>query len=247
MTNLAGQTAVITGASRGVGRAIALRLAREGAGLWLLGRDRATLEEVARLASATADSAKGHEADLRSEQEIAAFVVRLRESEARVDILVHAAGIIALGRMEEASIGDLDRQYETNVRGPYALTQALLPLMTPFRSQIVFLNSSAGLSARGNVGQYAATKHALRALADSLREELNPRGIRVTSIYLGRTATPMQAAVHETEGRPYVPDSLLQPEDVASVVVNALALPLTAEVTDVSIRPLRKPGEVREP
>lgn len=240
MTNLAGQTAVITGASRGVGRAIALRLAREGTGLWLLGRERATLEEVARLASATTDSATAHEADLRAEQEIAALVERLRESATRVDILVHCAGIIALGRVEEAAIGDFDRQYETNVRGPYALTQALLPLMTPFRSQIVFLNSSAGLSAKGNAGQYAATKHALRALADSLREELNPRGIRVTSIYLGRTATPMQAAVHETEGRPYVPESLLQPEDVASVVVNALALPLTAEVTDISIRPLRK-------
>src|SRR5438094_319306 len=78
---------------------------------------------------------------------------------------------------------------------------------------------------RPEVGQYAATKHALKAIADSLREEVNPKGIRVLTVYLGRTATPMQQAVFQQEGREYHPDTLLQPEDVASVVVNALMLP----------------------
>jgi NADP-dependent 3-hydroxy acid dehydrogenase YdfG len=102
------------------------------------------------------------------------------------------------------------------------------------------MNSSAGLSARAGVAQYAATKHALKAIADSLREEINDDGVRVLSVFLGRTATPMQAAVHEMEGREYYPELLLQPEDVASVIINALSLPRSAEVTDIIVRPLAK-------
>jgi len=108
------------------------------------------------------------------------------------------------------------------------------------RGQIVFVNSSVGLIARANVGQYAATKHALKAIADSLREEVNADGVRVLSIFPGRTATPMQELVHKMEGRVYQPERFTQPEDIAQVVINTLALPRTAEVTDISIRPFRK-------
>src|SRR5690242_6858519 len=102
------------------------------------------------------------------------------------------------------------------------------------------MNSSAGLSARAGVGQYAATKHALRAIADTLREEVNTDGIRVLSVFPGRTASPMQATVHANEGRVYHPDHLIQPEDIAKVVIDALSLPRTAEIMDIRIRPLRK-------
>ena len=107
--------------------------------------------------------------------------------------------------------------------------------------QVVFVNSSAGLTARAGVGQYAATKHALRAVADSFREEVNADGLRVLSVFLGRTATPMQEAVHKMEGKAYYPERLMQAEDVAAVVVNALSLPRTAEVTDIYARPMKKP------
>jgi len=121
------------------------------------------------------------------------------------------------------------------------LTQQLLPLLAAAHGQVVFINSSVGLTAkRPEIGQYAATKHALRAIADCLREEVNSNGIRVLTVYLGRTATPMQEVLHRLEGVPYNPEALLQPEDVASVVVHALMLPRTAEVTDISIRPMRK-------
>jgi NAD(P)-dependent dehydrogenase (short-subunit alcohol dehydrogenase family) len=143
--------------------------------------------------------------------------------------------------MRRARIGDLDLQYATNVRAPYLLTQRLLPVLSERNGQIIFINSSAGLTAnRSNIGQYAATKHALKAIADSLREELNPVGIRVLSVYLGRTATPMQKALFRKDNKAYRPESLLQPEDVASIVVYSLMLPPTAEVTDISIRPARK-------
>lgn len=159
----------------------------------------------------------------------------------RVDVLVHSAGVIQLAPMEHARIADLDRQYATNVRAPYALTQHFLPLLSSARGQVVFINSSAGLMAkRPEAGQYSATKHALKAMADSLREEVNSRGIRVLTVYLGRTATPMQEALHRGAETPYHPEALLQPEDVASVVVHTLMLPSTAEITDISMRPMQK-------
>ena len=89
-------------------------------------------------------------------------------------------------------------------------------------------------------GAYAATKHALHSLAISLRNEVNPYGVRVLSVYPGRTATPMQARVHRFEGRRYEAATLLQPSDVADMIVAALALPRTADVTDIMVRPMKK-------
>jgi NADP-dependent 3-hydroxy acid dehydrogenase YdfG len=142
--------------------------------------------------------------------------------------------------MDQASIADFDRQYSINVRAAYLLTQVFLSTLKLRYGQVVYVNSSAGLTARGGVGQYAATKHALKAIADSLREEVNESGVRVLSVYPGRTASPMQEAVYAAENKIYKPEHLMQPEDIASVVINALNLPRTAEVTDINIRPLKK-------
>ena len=108
------------------------------------------------------------------------------------------------------------------------------------RGQVVFVNSSSGVTAKPSSAQYDATKHALKAIADSLRCEVNPLGIRILSVYLGKTATDMQERIHDFHGKPYRPELLLQPCDVASVVMNALSLPPTAEVTDIHIRPMIK-------
>jgi NAD(P)-dependent dehydrogenase (short-subunit alcohol dehydrogenase family) len=156
-------------------------------------------------------------------------------------VLVHSAGVIAPGPMERVSPADFEQQYRTNLRAPYFLTQALLPMLREARGQVVFINSSAGVVAKPDVGPYAATKHALKAVADGLRAEVNQAGIRVLTIYAGRTATPMQAALHERQGQAYAPERLLQPEDVAATVMAALGLPRTAEVTDISIRPMIGP------
>jgi len=90
------------------------------------------------------------------------------------------------------------------------------------------------------VSQFSATQHALKAFTDSLREEINADGIRVLSIFPGRTATPRQATLYKLGGKDYQADLLLQPEDIASIVTAALALPRTAEVTEIHIRPLIK-------
>lgn len=234
--------ALVTGASSGIGRAIALALADRGAALWLVGRRVEALEAVAEAARPRSACARCYRADLSLDADIERLGESLGQDVGRLDVLVHSAGIIAPGPMEQVSPADFEAQYRTNLRAPYFLTQTLLPMLREAHGQVVFINSSAGVVAKANVGPYAATKHALKAVADSLREEVNRLGIRVLTVYAGRTATPMQAGIHEREGEPYAPERLLQPEDVAATVIAALSLPRTAEVTDISIRPMIGPG-----
>jgi NADP-dependent 3-hydroxy acid dehydrogenase YdfG len=118
--------------------------------------------------------------------------------------------------------------------------QSLLPMLKVRHGQLVFINSSSGIVAKATTAQYDSTKHALRAIADSLRAEVNPHGVRVLSVYLGRTASEMQEQIFHSEGKTYRPELLLQPDDVASVVLNSLCLARTAEVTDIHIRPMNK-------
>jgi NADP-dependent 3-hydroxy acid dehydrogenase YdfG len=181
-----------------------------------------------------------YETDLVVDEQVERLGKALLAHEGGVDVLVHSAGTISRGDLETASVSDLDRQYAANVRAPYLLTQILLPALCARKGQIVFINSTAGLTARANAGQFAATQHALRAIADSLREEVNPQGVRVVTVYPGRTATPRQAKIHAIEAWPYFPERLMQPRDVASVVVNSLTLPRSAELTDVKVRPMLK-------
>jgi NADP-dependent 3-hydroxy acid dehydrogenase YdfG len=240
-TVLSGQVAVITGASSGIGQAIALALAQQGANLCLVGRKLETLEQVAEKARNFGSKTYSYQVDITNDDEIQTLKENIQQDLGQVDLLIHSAGVISLGNLETATLSAFDQLYQTNVRAPYFLTQVLLPTLETSKGQIVFINSSVGLKARASVGQYAATKHALKAIADSLRDEINSKGIRVLSVYPGRTASPMQATLHAIEGKDYNPNLFLQPEDVAAVVVNSLSLPRTAEVTDIEIRPQNKP------
>ena len=240
MKALQGQVAVITGASSGIGKAIAEALCAQGAALCLVGRDAPALESVAKAALQLGVRADYYRCDLEDEREVEELLAKLRSDSVVIDMLVHSAGIYRAGYLEQAPVADFDRQYWINVRAPFVLTQALLPMLRKRRGQVVFINSTAGLNASAGVGLYSATKHALKALADSLRAEVNNDGVRVLSVYPGRTAGPMQAAIFASERRAYLPGKLLQPEDVAATIVSALMLPRTAEVIDVNIRPLTK-------
>jgi NADP-dependent 3-hydroxy acid dehydrogenase YdfG len=240
MIVLKNQVAVVTGASSGIGKAIALALAAQGAKLCLLGRKLDQLLAVQKSAEQTSPQVICYQLDLTLDEDIEKLKARLDVDFGHVDILIHSAGVIALGDIQTASVADFDWQYRTNVRTPYLLTQTLLPDLISSQGQIVFINSSAGLNAKAGVGQYAATKHALKAIADSLRSEVNALGVRVISVFPGRTASPMQAAICEMEGKAYNSSRFLQPEDVAAVVINALSLPHTAEVMDIHVRPFQK-------
>lgn len=230
---LTGMVAVVTGASSGVGKAIAQALASEGVKLCVVGRNPKLLRK-------TFTGATAFQVDLAVEEEIIGLAKSIEHEYGRVDILVHSAGLHSSSPLEKSPVSDFDELYQVNVRAPYLLTQTLLPMLKIHKGQIVFINSSLGLRSKANNNQYAATKHALKAVADGLREEVNEAGIRVLSVYLGSTNTPMQERIHKNEGRAYHPELLLQPSDVASVVINSLRLARTAEVTDISIRPMKK-------
>jgi short-subunit dehydrogenase len=241
---LSQKVAVVTGASSGVGRSIAIALAREGADLALVGRRLRLLRAVATTCEQLGSRAVCCKADLVDDSQIKKARNEVMKTFGGVDILIHSAGVIARSTFAKAAPKDLDRQYRCNVRAPFVLTQLFLQTLTQRKGHIAFLNSTAGLFGAAGIPQYSATKHALRGLADSLREELNPLGVRVVSVFLGRTATPMQERVHRWEGKSYTPERLIQPEQVASVLINTLTLGPEAEITDVRIRPRMKPATV---
>jgi NADP-dependent 3-hydroxy acid dehydrogenase YdfG len=238
MTDLRNQLALVTGASGGIGRAISATLIERAAGVIMVSRDKVKLEAAARNLRSDTQWVETCPCDLTTDDEVDALSAGVAARHARLDILVHCAGVIDHGNLADMPASSLDRQFQANVRGPFLLTQRLLPLLQKPRGQIAFVNSSAGLDARPSAGFYSAMQHAFKALADSLRLEVNAAGVRVLSVFPGRTATQRTAVLHAKEGRPFQPELLLQPEDVASVVVHALALPWTAEVTNISIRPM---------
>ena len=215
-------------------------MAREGVDVFLAGRSLEKLDAVHQEISDCGGKSKRAELDLKGSSSIARFSDELHEQIAQLDVLVHCAGLFDRGRIAESSISTLDKLYETNVRGVCDLTKSLLPLLKNASGDIVFINSSIVNSNAPDAGHYAATKHALLGFANALRAEVNEDGVRVLTVYPGRTATPGQEAIFEAEGRDYRPDLLLQPSDIAEMLIACLNLPDTAEVVDLHIRPHRK-------
>lgn len=240
MTGLEGRMCVVTGATSGIGRRLTLALAKEGAVVWAIGRAAERLETLAAAARGFRGKVTPVLADLEMDEDLEKAREHILSRTETVDVLVHSAGAIVLGPFESLPPAAFDRLYRVNLRAPVVLTQGLLAALRRARGQVVFINSSAGLRASADNVLYAATKHGLKAIADGLRDEVNRDRIRVVSVYLGRTATPMQRAVHDHEGREYRSELLLPPADVVDVVLAALALPPTGEVTDVSVRPIAK-------
>lgn len=238
--NLKGARALVTGASSGIGKAVALALASRGADVAVVGRSRKRVAETAAAVEELGSRAFEHSVDLTEDAEVERLVDDVRANLHGLDVLVHSAGAIHHSRLDSGEVADFDKQFRANLRAPYVLTKALLPSLIESEGQIVFINSSQGLRASAGNAQFAATQHGLKALADSLRDEVNQYGIRVLSVYPGRTATPRIEAIFAKEGQHYRPELLMQPEDVAAMILHALSLPRTAEVTDLSMRPMKK-------
>jgi NADP-dependent 3-hydroxy acid dehydrogenase YdfG len=240
MNGFAHQGAIVTGASSGIGRSIAIALAEEGAAVYMIARDERRLEACASEVRRRNPDARTACMDLTDDQTVRDFAAKLQSENASINVLVHSSGAYRGGRIESLPVEDLDLQYRVNVRAPYVLTQLLLPLLKATKGQIVFINSTQGLEAGEAAGAFAATQHALKAIADSLRKEVNDAGIRVITIFPGRTATPRVEKIFALEGKPFRPELLLQPQDVAEMVRTALLAPRTAEITEISMRPMLK-------
>jgi NADP-dependent 3-hydroxy acid dehydrogenase YdfG len=235
MTTRSFRHAVVTGASSGIGRAVAIRLATGGTDVVGIGRD------ADRLAGLPRDAATGRIRPLALDLADGAAVDRAGQDLAgelpELDLLVHAAGVYARAPVATGPVAELDRVIGVNLRAPYLLTQLLLPSLLRAGGQVAFVNSTIVQRPAADEVAYAASKAALRVLADGLRREVGEAGVRVLSVYAGRTDTPMQETVHRLEGRPPDADRLLAPADVAEVLVSALAAPAGAQVTDLVVRP----------
>ncbi len=220
---------LVTGAGSGIGEAIADALHRRGDDLVLLGRNEQRAEDL-RGRYAGADVRVGDLSEPATVADVVADVDRL-------DAVVHAAGMLELGPVADVRLEDLTGQLQVNLVAPTELTRALLPALRAARGTVVFLNSGAGQVAHPGWSAYAASKFGLRAVADSLRAEEAGAGVRVTSVYLGRIATPMQQKVHEQEGKEYDPGDWVSPGSVAGTVVHLLDLPADATIPEVTVRP----------
>jgi NAD(P)-dependent dehydrogenase (short-subunit alcohol dehydrogenase family) len=158
----------------------------------------------------------------------------------RVDVLVHAAGDYGFTKPGDTSTQTLETLLAVNVRAPYVLTQGLVPQLARAKGLVIFVNSSVVRSPGAGVAAYKASKHALQGLTDSLRHDLNERGIRVASLYPGQTATPQMRKIYAHRGTPYTPSKLLSASHVASVTVALAALPPSMEITDIHVRSVHR-------
>ena len=228
---------IVTGATSGIGMAIARKLAAQSRRVIALGRNR---DALGRLQDEQRDWITPIPVDLLDDAAVDQFAASILRGERAVSALVHCAGVHFAGAFEQFPVAQLDDMYRSNVRAQYSLTQKLLPALQRACSYVVCVNSSAGLTSRAGAGAYGAMQHALRALADTWRLELNERGIRVLNIYAGRTFTPRIIKLFGQEKRSFRPELLLQPEDIAQVVLLALELPARVELTDISLRPTQK-------
>lgn len=231
----------MAGATGAIGGAIARTLAAEGASLLLLGRDEARLRAIGEELETQGCAVRTLAGDLTGQPAVAQAGASAESLGDGVDLFVHAAGVFRAGPLESAPIEDLDLQFAVNVRAPYLLTRRLLPALRARRGLVVFVNSTAGLGAGAGSAAYAASKHALRAVADGLRAEVNADGVRVLSVYPGRTRGRMQREVCRSLGQRYDAERFLDPADVATAIVDAAALPPSAEVYDLRLRPASKP------
>lgn len=227
---------VLTGAGSGIGLALAHRLADRGDDLVLVVRSTARADELGR----TFPRAQLLVADLADPGTLNGLG---RQVDGEVDTVLHVAGVVDLARVDRLRLAEWEEQITVNLTAPAVLTRELLPHVRASRGTIVFVNSSAGLSASAEWSAYAASKFGLRAFADALRAEEVEHGVRVSTVYPSRTATPMQEKVHEQEGRTYDASRWISVDTVVDTIVHVIDLPSDATIPDVTVRPVvPRPG-----
>jgi short-subunit dehydrogenase len=222
---------VLTGAGSGIGLALAQRLADRGDELVLVARDDDRAAELGRRFA----RAQVLAADLADPGTLNGLG---RQVDGPVDTLLHVAGVVDLGPVERLRLAAWEEQLAVNLTAPAVLTRELLPHVRRARGTVVFVNSSAGLRASADWSAYAASKFGLRGFADALRAEEVEHGVRVSTVYPSRTATPMQEKVHEQEGRTYDSSRWISPDTVADTILHVIDLPGDATIPDVTVRPL---------
>lgn len=235
MQSLQGKTALITGAGKGLGRAMALALAAEGVNLMLVGRTLADLENVAKEAEAKNASITIaiETADVSEYAQVKNAVTQLTKENKSIDILINNAGILRVGGILDLPVEEFEKSIQTNVFGTYYFLREVLPfLIQNESSDVINIASTAGLKGNANFSAYGASKAAVINLTESAMQEFRKKGVRVTTINPSTIATEMTLNAQFTDGNE---ERVLQPEDLAFLVVHNLKLPQRAFVKDFGL------------
>jgi len=225
---------LITGASQGIGKAIAKRLAKQNYSVALLARNKEKLEQLSDELEKTFNiSASVHPTDVSDKQAVKAAVQEVIEQHGRIDVLFNNAGI-AFSGTSDIDIEKFEAMIKVNLLGAFYVLYNVIPQMKKQQSGYIFnLISRSAMVARPNLGGYAASKFGLRGFSESLYKELAPDGIKVTALHPGWVNTEMTQDVN-LEG-----EKMIQPEDIAGLVEALLQLSQYAFVQDIVIEPLR--------
>lgn len=227
-------TAFITGATSGIGRAMAASLSEAGYDVYALGRNEAALREMQRAHPRVVPVA----VDVTDREGLESALAGLH-----IDVLINNAGMMPpLGNFADMRLADIDATLEVNLSAAILLTRLVVPQMRERQSgHIIFTGSSAAHAAFPNIAVYSATKAAIAGFAAALRADLSQYGIRVTELVPGRVETQLYKDILDARARAamYAGNVAVQPEDVASMVVALLALPASADVTRLDIMPTR--------
>jgi 3-oxoacyl-[acyl-carrier protein] reductase len=228
-------TALVTGATEGIGRATAVALGRAGFRVGVCARTAANVDALVAELERQGIEAAGAAADVGDPEQVARAVPALTGVLGEIDLLVNNAGVLIARPFEELSLEDWDATMATNLRSLYLVTRAVLPAMRRRRSgTIVNVASLAGRNGFAGGTAYSASKHAVLGFGRSLMLEVRKEGIRVITICPGSVDTGL---LHEQTMLKSNPDRILRPEDVAETILHAVQLPGRAMVSELDIRP----------
>lgn len=234
---LAGRVALVTGASRGTGRAIALRLAREGMAVALLARDPAGLAAVRSEVEAIGGRALAVPADVTDEAAVEAAFAQTRATFGGLDALINNAGISRSGPVERYMLADWRATLETNLTGVFLCSRAAIPLLRERGGgHILAISSGAGKTGYAGLAAYSASKFGLMGFMQSLAEELRPQNVRVSTIVPGSILTDFGARSAAEKARDPT-RRYIAPEDVADAVVFLLTQPARAWTQEMNLWP----------
>ncbi len=227
--------AVVTGASRGIGKAIALKLAKENYKIMLFGRDEKLLNEVKIEISKENNTSDVFVGDVTDENFVEESICRIIEKYGQIDVLINNAGVMITNKFVDSTLKDFKTQVETNLYGVYNFIKAVLPSMIERKDgTIINIASIAGKNPVKGASLYSATKHALMGLSRSLMLEVREFNIRVSTVCPGSVDTDL---LTNTLMAPSNPGKILQIEDVADVVALMINMPVRALVNEIEIRP----------
>jgi len=231
---LVGQVAVVTGAGRGIGRAVACALAREGAGVVLAARSGAELEGVAREIHQAGGRALTVPTDVRQEAAVEALARRALAEWQRVDVLVNAAGVAAFAPVTDSKLDDWDQMLAVNLRGAVLCCRAVLPAMTARRRGTI-INVGSIVTSRSLTGSaaYTASKYGLLGFSRVLAEEMRAHGVRVGVLSAGATDTPVWDAMSGAPAR----ERMLRADQVAEAALLMATLDPNATLEELTLLP----------